>query len=122
MANFEQAIKWMREGKKVARLNWVKGISLHSKGGIIYNNGGTETGLLTSLLNIEAIDWEIYGEEKENLSKKRHPIMKEKMRYFYYEEDVGDSIKKIKDRIAYQKNTEGIHNIIEEEMGKQLLD
>ena len=62
MADFNQAIKWLREGKKVRRSGWVKGSVLHNERGRILF-GSENTTLLSCLPNLEATDWEIYCEE-----------------------------------------------------------
>ncbi len=62
MADFKQAIEWLKEGKKVRRKVWVK--DLH----IIYDDNepevinGVELASLGHMDNYEAIDWEIYCE------------------------------------------------------------
>ena len=63
MADFKQAIEWLKEGKKVKRKVWVK--DLH----IIYDDNGPEVingvelASFGHMDNYEAIDWEIYCEE-----------------------------------------------------------
>jgi hypothetical protein len=61
MANFEQAIKWLREGKKIKRPEW--------KEGSYWTLGIDETVMWNKdiiahihLNQIEAKDWEIYEE------------------------------------------------------------
>ena len=66
MANFKQAVKWMKEGKKVHIPNWIgdkpywyiDGYLKHKKGhGIVFNN----------LNNISSNKWEIYDDKKYEL-------------------------------------------------------
>jgi hypothetical protein len=63
MADFMQAVKWMKEGKKVRRSFWDKNVFLQPNGrnGEITNNDG-KTGQF-SYCYFEATDWEIYEEE-----------------------------------------------------------
>lgn len=81
MSDFKQAIKWLKEGKKVRRAKWKFGYELH-----FYDDGYRIAG--KSLPNtddkdffevrcgsfkiedFEATDWEIFEEEKESLSDK----------------------------------------------------
>ena len=71
MSDFKQAIKWLREGKKVRRSSWGNK-TLY--GEIKANNfisfederGDTNAHFLNDAESLEATDWEIY--EKESLS------------------------------------------------------
>ena len=60
MADFNQAIKWLKEGKKVKRKNW-DNISVLSYDGSTIEHGS----LLDCMPNLEATNWEIYCEEHE---------------------------------------------------------
>lgn len=62
MSDFIQVIIWLKDGKKVRRKNWSKGSYIYNYIGI-KGTDGESTGLLTSIKNLEATDWEIYGEE-----------------------------------------------------------
>ena len=68
MANFNQAIQWMREGKKVRRKNWVRAdLYLFHEYGEIFRNKyleGVAQPMIFTFSNFEAIDWEIYCKEE----------------------------------------------------------
>lgn len=69
MANFEQAIKWMKEGKKVCRSSWCTTSQLSLiEGHIGYNDDINFN--MSNIDNFEATDWKIYNEDKDwNLAK-----------------------------------------------------
>ncbi len=74
MANFMQAIEWMKEGKKVKRKNWKQeGVVLlfDTKDGIVYqkidfNHQGPRAHY--NFDDIEATDWEIYEEVEKSMT------------------------------------------------------
>lgn len=60
MADFMQALRWMKEGKKVARLNWVEdSYVLEERGNIVGSDGASAT-VLTYIGNLTAEDWVLY--------------------------------------------------------------
>ena len=72
LADFKQAIAWMKEGKKIRRRNegW------YIKGNKMLNLYGVETGNLCvhqefSIPDFEATDWEIYEEPKTPILEKK---------------------------------------------------
>lgn len=62
MADFMQAIKWLKEGKKIRRKDWEPNYFL-LKGGVIYWDDGQEA--IMDLERYNANDWEIVEEEAE---------------------------------------------------------
>ncbi|KKL76480.1 hypothetical protein LCGC14_2044490, partial [marine sediment metagenome] len=62
MANFNQAIKWMKEGKKVRRPDFFKGDYSYVYEGVVMDN---KDNLALTIEQLEATDWEIYCEEHE---------------------------------------------------------
>jgi len=60
MVNFEQAIKWLREGKKIRRPCW--NLSSFWRLGIDESIEWEEGEAIVHLNQIEADDWEIYEE------------------------------------------------------------
>ncbi len=88
MADFTQAIKWMKEGKKVRRESWLpkyfwkvdKALIVESHEGVIDSR---------DIYTIGESDWEIY-EEDADLSSKAKDILRsrvgEEWSGFYYQE------------------------------------
>lgn len=68
MADFMQAVKWMKEGKKVRRQNWCVGnyIYLGKNSHYLYYDGKV---FVTTYMDTEATDWEIYEEEVKESTK-----------------------------------------------------
>ncbi len=65
MADFQQAVKWMKEGKKVRRAaSSVSDYRFMDEGRIKYNLNGVVTPGITGNA-VEATDWEIYEEEED---------------------------------------------------------
>ncbi len=63
MSDFQQAIKWLKEGKKVRRKSWEnKDYHYVRIGDLIYIMSG-ERSLTDNLINMEGDDWEIHEEE-----------------------------------------------------------
>ena len=63
MADFKQAIKWMKEGKKIRRPNYYEDdYSYLHNGNVMMDN---KENLAITLEQFEATDWEIYCEEHE---------------------------------------------------------
>ena len=64
MANFEQAVEWMKEGKKVRLRSWGENVYIYNDGGMIKHSTErireTFSFFLTYFI---ATDWEIYKEE-----------------------------------------------------------
>ena len=60
MADFKQAVKWMKEGKKVRRKTWIHPGYLYSNGIHIFHENGNELRCFIEFL--EATDFEIYNE------------------------------------------------------------
>jgi len=62
MSDFQQAIEWMKDGKKVTRLFWKKGVYLELFSDTIrfYGIDGFISDNSLGLDSIEATDWEIY--------------------------------------------------------------
>ena len=71
MADFNQAIKWMKEGRNVRRIHWKdwSGFHLYNADGIgiMFSNNRHISDKL-SISDLEATDWEIYEEKIESLS------------------------------------------------------
>lgn len=88
--NFLEAVKAMKEGKKVRRKNHIDDayMSYVNEKFVFYGFSNTTF----SLRDIEATDWEIYEEEKKNLSDKRTNASMENG-WQYQEEDVKQSLK-----------------------------
>ena len=90
MSNFQQAIKWMKEGKKVRRKLWQNSYMFlnKSKGEGNYKIEGDMLSTMEHLsyYSFEATDWEIYGEEI-NLEKKS---FSESISYIKAKFDVGE--------------------------------
>lgn len=61
MVDFIQAVKWMKEDKKVRRSCWSEGMFVDNK--LIIHNGVDGSTLLI-IDNFEAIDWEIFRDDK----------------------------------------------------------
>ena len=76
MADFQQAIKWLKEGKKVRRSSWGnKTLYGYGEDFIHFSDEGGDSNahFLNEVLSLEATDWEIYEElkvVKESLSDK----------------------------------------------------
>jgi len=71
MADFKQAIKWLREGKKVRRGGWYKELVAVNADCIRLTFEDRKSNLGLGCADCEATDWEIYEEEKkESLSDK----------------------------------------------------
>ena len=68
MADFMQAIKWMKKGEEVRRPHWDKDLHWKEKLNVINNCLEGDNPCL-DFTNYEATDWEIY-EEKKTLSDK----------------------------------------------------
>lgn len=68
MSDFKQAIKWMKEGKKVRLKNWGnKNLYGYSRNNWIhFMDGGRDfdAHFLNEISTLEADDWEIYEEEE----------------------------------------------------------
>lgn len=66
MADFQQAIKWLKEGKKVRRKYWNKDYAVYlSEGGIWYKERDAEFRNTFYVGDFEATDWEIFEEKVE---------------------------------------------------------
>jgi hypothetical protein len=68
MADFLQAVKWMREGKQVRKGSMIKDVYLFIKGDRIYHRGATDFNenckeMIPYASFIENENWEIYEEE-----------------------------------------------------------
>ena len=69
MTNFKQAIKWLKEEKKVKRPSWEEDSYwiIGSEGVISWKDGTTAH---VHLNQIEADDWEVFEDKEESLSDK----------------------------------------------------
>ncbi len=123
MADFIQAIKWIKEGKKVRRENWGNQ-SYHYK----LNNEyvlpmSKDKPKPDNLIEIEGNDWQIVEEEK-TLSDKTKIIVNDFSAY--YEEDVKKFIKDIKEDIedfVTTKHYKGkIKELIDKKAGDRLVE
>jgi len=96
MANFMQAIKWMKEGKKVRREPQWHDVyyALKDDNEIIKQNFHDD--ILLDLRDIEATDWEIY-EEEWNLADEKY--IESNDRKFKTIEDIKTFIQKVKEDI-----------------------
>lgn len=113
MVYFSQAIKWMREDKKVYRTAWVenKYWKLSKEDGIDYGNAST------NILHFEANDWEIYEDKDSwNLADQRRGLSNN--------EEIKKFIRKVKediDKLEYVSHPhdqkESIKNIIDKRIG-----
>ena len=59
MADFMQAIQWMKEGKKVRRKVWTKRFFIYVEGYDIYNEEGKLTKRFQYFGHFKATDWEV---------------------------------------------------------------
>ena len=133
MADFQQAVKWMNQGKKVRRIFWEKdaryykllifGVDETIKG---INKNNKEYQAYFGIDDFEAIDWEIYKEEKSLSDKAWSGIcFTEKDKEYYLEDDVKESIKRLKDKlpIVHRRGVKDImiHEEINEIFGDRLL-
>ena len=65
MNDILQVMKWLREGKKVRRMNWIPGAYLALDNKRILNDK-KEPVKFDYICSIEATDWEIFEEKKES--------------------------------------------------------
>ena len=71
MADFKQAIQWLKEEKKVRRKDWKgselenTGLFLINKSGVCHKVGNSTEYFNLNILDFEAKDWEVYCEEHE---------------------------------------------------------
>ena len=98
MSNFNQAIKWLMEGKRIRRPVWklLSYWEIGSEQRICYVNG---LNAHVHLNQIEAMDWEIYEDAKLKVDKiiikavkGPKPLTKEEMDYFdkWHKEEFGE--------------------------------
>jgi len=74
MANFQNATRWLREGKKVTRPKWEEdSYWIIGEDGILLWKDGTPAKI--HLNQLSADDWEIYGEKRDG--EKEYEICKE---------------------------------------------
>ncbi len=83
LGNFQQAIQWMKEGKKVRRKDWGnKKLRGRLDNDFIFfddESGKCDSHFLNVVSSIEANDWEIYEEEKltfEDIEEGRNEFLK----------------------------------------------
>lgn len=63
MADFIQAVKWMKEGKKVRTKIMVKNVYVYISCNRLFHKGCNSDSPLDSVWAFEATDWEIYKEK-----------------------------------------------------------
>lgn len=103
--NFLEAVKAMKEGKKVRRNDWIKGLYVTKEAEsnciLLYN-----VAQFDSITNFEAIDWEIVVEKKTLSDKHRDVLCQRAKVYDYAQEDVKEAIKEFVGvaMIGYSKN------------------
>lgn len=108
MADFKQALKWMKEGKKVRRPHWgSKYLSKSTEYRINYDMFGKFQEL--EIFDFEATDWEIY-EVKDNWNAMDNL------------QDLGD-LKTLKEKILkdINKSSEKIIDDYEEDGGREYI-
>ena len=114
MGDFKWAIRQMGQGKKVKRASfkdnsrylWMTYNDVHQGGDERCISDSKYTTFDIELRDIEAEDWEIYEEKRENLSKMQFTIAAAKLGfrtpidlYFYEEKDVKEFVKKILEEV-----------------------
>jgi hypothetical protein len=84
MSNFQQAVNWLKKGKKVRRRHWLGWNRFHlindPQIGLLFETGNNmiRNADKISIQDIEAEDWEIYEEKYttlEEINKKRYKIL-----------------------------------------------
>lgn len=128
MADFMQAVKWMKEGKKVIR----KGMKINNELVILTakkfsdrisisyideNGTGTEWAYTFKIDDYEATDWEIYEEDIRTLADK---VFDRNGQRVYKERDVKTFIQKVKDDISVWTKKHGHESVIREYVIKTL--
>ena len=84
MSDFQQAIKWLKEGKKVRRKFWLKDVYWeHEYGSIFCNKGDNEPKTAAfDFHNIDSTDWEIVVCKDNNHNWEKHGCAAPLKHYF----------------------------------------
>ena len=125
--NFIEAVKEMKEGKKVKRESWnKKSLSLYieKQPFSIHRFKGTDTDVLTIYPAwIEATDWEVV-EEKKTLYNARNQYEFDN-NWYYHEDDVKEALKEFilfcDDRVGFS-GTSIVRDKAEKIFGERLLE
>lgn len=127
MANFQQAIKWLNEGKKVRRKSWSKDSYFdEARNGLKLFSCEKESGCPLLIGDLKATNWEIYEEEDFCLDKHIfYGSSAHGMDDYLEVENVKEFIKIIKDELGKmwamgEGTVEDIWKKIDKRAGKKL--
>lgn len=96
MADFKQAVQWMREGEKIRRSGLVFDTDYLIMGKeYVRHSRSEEEGYDWKMDDFEATDWEICEEKKESLSEQRDSLGSSG-NYWYHEDRVKKSVRRLK--------------------------
>tara|TARA_Y100000310_G_scaffold103997_2_gene102327 strand:- start:46 stop:429 length:384 start_codon:yes stop_codon:yes gene_type:complete len=124
-----EAVKAMKEGKKVRRKEWGKDIAIQPACDVLcYYNCNDGKYIRFGIKDAEAEDWEIVKENPNSLSDKKeawNTTEGEYSGYMYSEEDIKEHLKRFIDMIKYDSHiTLGgdIDKKAKEEFGERIYE